>query len=255
MRIALTREISRSIARCELTHLERRPIDLDRARGEHRRYEEALASLGCRVERLPEEPGLPDSVFIEDAAVVLDELALLTRSGAASRRPERESVARALKPHRRLESVEAPGTLDGGDVLRVGRRLWVGVSSRSNEEGRRRLAGLARPLGYEVREVPVRGCLHLKSAVCAVDEGTLLLNPRWVSAEAFPGLEILEVDPDEPFAANLLSIGEALLHPAAHTRTRHRLEERGLRVVPLELDELAKAEGGVTCCSLLVDLA
>jgi dimethylargininase len=251
--IAITREPSRALERCELTHLERRPIDLERAREEHRRYEEALAAAGCRVERLAEEPGLPDSVFVEDAALVLEERAILTRPGAPSRRAERESLAPVLERYRRLERIEAPGTLDGGDVLRVGKRLWVGRSTRSNEEGRRRLAALTAPHGYRVEAVPVRGCLHLKSAVCAVAEKLLLLNPLWVDPEVFPGFEIVEVDPEEPFAANALKVGETLLHPAAHGRTRRRLEERGLEVLPVELSELAKAEGGVTCCSLLLE--
>jgi dimethylargininase len=253
MKVAITREVSRAVGRCELTHLERRPIDLGRARKEHRQYEEALAGLGCRVECLPEEPELPDSVFVEDAALVLDELAILTRPGAASRRPERTSVARALERYRELEAIEAPGTLDGGDILRVGRRIWVGRSSRSNGEGRRRLAELTAPRGYELREVPVEGCLHLKSAVCAVSQGILLLNPQWVDPGAFPGFEILEVDPEEPFGANALLVGETILHPAAHAGTRRRLEKRGLDVHSVELSELAKAEGGVTCCSLLLE--
>src|SRR5581483_10673932 len=134
-RIAVTRDISSGMRRCELTHLQRTVIDVALAREQHRVYEQVLRSLDCRIERLSEEPELPDSVFVEDAAVVLDEVAVITRPGAPSRRAETASVAAALGKYRELVRIESPGTLDGGDVLRVGRLLHVGVSSRSNRLG------------------------------------------------------------------------------------------------------------------------
>src|SRR5688572_29484443 len=168
MRIALTREVPPSIVHCELTHLARTPIDLARAREEHAAYEAALATLGCEVRRIAPAPELPDSVFVEDAALVLDEVAVLMRPGAASRRDEVGSVAGALAPYRPLLRIDAPGTLDGGDVLRSGRRVYVGQTPRSNAEGCRQLQALLAPYGYDVRAVAVQGCLHLKTAVTEV---------------------------------------------------------------------------------------
>jgi len=253
MRIAITREVSPAIGRCELTHLERQPIDVELARTQHRAYQACLARLGCRVYTLPAEPDLPDSVFVEDTAIVLDELAIVTRPGAESRRPEVAAIAEALRPYRTLYAIHAPGTLDGGDVLRVGRCLFVGLSTRSNAAAIEQMQALLAPQGYTVQGVPVAGCLHLKSAVTEVAPGTLLINRAWVDAAAFAGLELIDVDPAEPYAANALRVGEALIYPAAFPRTRQRLEARGLAVHPIDVSELAKAEGAVTCCSLMVE--
>ncbi len=255
MRIAITRPVGEELGSCQLTHLERRPIDLALARRQHAAYEAALAELGCRVERLVAEPGLPDAVFIEDAAVVLDELAIITRPGAASRRGETAAVAAALAPYRPLRSIDAPATLDGGDVVRLGRELWVGRSRRTNPAGIEQLRSIAAGAGYRVRDVPVEGCLHLKSAVTAIGEDRLLINPRMTDAGAFGGRRLIEVDPAEPLAANVLAIGERVITAAHQPRTNRRLESAGVRLRRVELSELAKAEGGVTCCSLLVEAA
>jgi dimethylargininase len=252
MRIAITRPVSASIGQCELTHLDRQPIDLDRARAQHHCYEQALAALGCRVERLPEEPSLPDAVFVEDAAVVLDELAILARPGAASRRPETRTVACALDPYRRLVPIRAPGTLDGGDVLRVGRTLYVGLSGRSNRAAIEQMRATLAPLGYTVQGVAVDGCLHLKSAVTQVAADTLLVNRDWLDVSAFGDLRLIDVDPAEPTAANALRIEGTVIYAAAYPRTRKRLEERGIEVHAVDVSELAKAEGAVTCCSLIL---
>jgi dimethylargininase len=206
------------------------------------------------VERLAAEPSLPDSVFVEDTAVVTEELAVVTRPGAPSRRPETPSVARALAPYRRLAHMAEPATLDGGDVIRLGRRLFVGRGSRTNEAGAEALRSLLAPLGYTVEAVPVSGCLHLKSAATAVAPGTVLLNPAWVAPACFGGLSVVEVDPEEPFAGNALWVSGTLLFPAAFPRTRRRLEERGLHVVAVDLSELAKAEGALTCCSVVLEV-
>ncbi len=253
MILALTRQVSPAIVRCELTHLPRKPIDLERARAQHRQYEEALRRLGCTVERLPTAPELADAVFVEDAAVVLDEAAVITRPGAASRRPELESVAQVLGRYRPLRYLQAPATLDGGDVLRVGRTLFVGRSGRSDGAGIAQLGELVADLGYEVRGVELKGCLHLKTAIGVVGPATVLCNPEWVDPGSFGEVEVIEVAPEEPFAANALLVGGGVIHSAAFVRTRERLVARGIAVTPVPADELAKAEGGVTCCSLIVD--
>jgi dimethylargininase len=252
MLIALTRAVPPSIAQCELTHVSRMPIDLARATLQHEQYEEALVALGCTVQRLPPTPDLPDSVFVEDTAVVLPEIAVVTRPGAESRRGEVAGVAAALAAYRELVIMEPPGTLDGGDVLCIGTRVYVGQSERSNAEGTRQLTDMLSPYGYEVQAVQMTGCLHLKTAVTRVAGDTVLLNPLWLDANVFEEFERIEVHPDEPFAANALLVGDAVLYPARHVRTRRRLEERGLDVRTIAADELEKAEGGVTCCSILV---
>ena len=253
MTIAITRPVSPAISRCELTHIDRKPIDLDRAIQQHGAYERCLAELGCRVVSLPPEPELPDAVFVEDAAVVVDELAVLTRPGAPSRRAETASVGRALAEFRPLGRIEAPGTLDGGDVLRLGRRFLVGQTGRSNAPGIDMLRTLLAPHGYTVEAVPVRGCLHLKSAVTRVAENAVLLNPAWVDAAAFAPSTCVEVDPAEPHAANALVVGQTVVVAAAYPCTAARLEAMGLRVVRLDMSELAKAEGALTCCSLILE--
>lgn len=253
MLIAMTREVSPSMGQCELTYLERVAIDIDLAREQHTGYERALAGLGCRVISFPAEPDLPDSVFIEDAAVVLDEVALITRPGAESRRAETERVAQKLGDYRRLVRIEAPGTVDGGDVLRIGKQIYVGTSGRSNRSGIEQMATALKSYGYQVTPVPVQGCLHLKSAVTLVGEETLLINRAWVDADYFPGFRLVDVDPREPDGANGLLVGEALIYSAAHPRTRERLEATGIRVVGVDVSEMEKAEGAVTCCSLIFE--
>lgn len=243
MRVAITRSVPPSIERCELTHLARDPIDLARAEAQHARYEALLEELGCAIRRLPARPELPDSVFVEDAAIVTDTIAVITIPGAASRRDETADVAAALRDYRELVFIEPPGTVDGGDVLRVGDRWFAGRSARTNDEGIRQLR---RFIGAEA--VDFRGCLHLKSAVTAIDEERVLLNPAWVDAR-WPHVE---VDPSEPYAGNVLLLGGSLV--AGHyPRTNDRLRALGLDVRAVDASELAKAEGAVTCCSVIVD--
>jgi dimethylargininase len=240
------------MARCELTHLARAPIDLELAAAQHRTCEQALRGLGCEVVSLAADPDLPDSVFVEDAALVFDDVAIVTRPGAASRRPETEALAPVLAQYRRVSFIAPPGTLDGGDVLRVGRRVFVGISGRSNESGIEQLGAIMWPYGYTVSGVPVRGCLHLKSAVTEVGPSTLLMNRAWVDAGLFRPATIIDVDPAEPHAANGLLVGGALIYPASFPRTQERLERAGVRVVTVDVSELQKAEGAVTCCCLIV---
>jgi dimethylargininase len=253
MPTAITRKVSPAITRCELTHLKRQAIDVAVAARQHEAYERCLASMGCRVVSLPVEPGLPDSVFIEDTAVVLDELAVVTRPGAASRRAETPGVSRVLAEYRPLAAIRPPGTLDGGDVLCVGRRVFVGLSARSSGDGIEQLRVLLSPHGYGVAAVAVTGCLHLKSAVTQVAPGLVLLNPEWVDPAAFGRSGRIEVDRSEPYAANALLIGDAVLYPTAFPRTAARLEGAGIRLAPVDVSELAKAEGAVTCCSLILE--
>ena len=250
--IAITREISPAIEHCELTHLERTTIDLARARAQHEAYEHALRELGCEVKRLPTTDTMPDSVFIEDAAVVLDELAVITRPGAESRRAETAAVSAAVRSYRPVAAILAPGTLDGGDVIVAGKRIFVGVGYRSNEAAVKQLRAIVSSQGYSVDAVPFTGCLHLKSAATLVADDLVLVNPAWVEPSRFHPLRTIEIDPSEPYAANALPVGDTVIYPEAFVRTRARLEAAGLKIRTVPADELAKAEGAVTCCSLLL---
>jgi dimethylargininase len=249
--VALVREVSPRLAACELTHLARQPIDFERARSQHAAYVDLLASLGCAVRSLPPAPDLPDSVFVEDTAVVFDELAIVTRPGAASRRAETATVDPVLREYRPVRVIEAPGTLDGGDVLVAGKQVYVGLSSRSNTSAVDQVRRWMEPAGYQVRGIAVQGCLHLKSAVAAVGDRLLLINPAWIDRAAFGDMGIVEVDPAEPQAANALRVGGAVIVPESFPATRARLEAAGVVTRGIDLSELAKAEGAVTCCSLI----
>jgi dimethylargininase len=235
-----------------LTHLERVPIDVALARRQHASYEAVLRDAGYSVERLAASPDMPDSVFIEDIAVVFDDVAVVTRPGAASRRSEIPAVAEALAPYRPLERIEAPATIDGGDVLVVGRRVFVGRSTRTTADAVEQMRSILAPRGYGVCEAPVRGCLHLKSAVTALADDLLLINPEWVDTALFPGFTFVAVDPSEPAAANAMRLEDRIVFPAAFPATAQRIARAGLRVETIDASELAKAEGAVTCCSLLI---
>jgi len=250
--VAIVRGVPGTLPRCELTHLAREPIDLARAALQHAAYADLLRSLRLEVVELPADPAFPDCCFVEDVAVVLDEVALVTMPGASSRRGEVEPVAEALSRFRPLERMLLPATLDGGDVLRVGRRLFVGRSARTNTAGVERLAAVAAPLGYQVVSVEVRGCLHLKSAVTALDEDRVLANPSWIDTAPLAGLERVEVAPGEPGGANVLGVrGVVVAHPG-FPRTLDRVAALGYEVRPLDVSEFLKAEAALTCKSLLL---
>jgi dimethylargininase len=249
---ALTREVSPAIGRCELTHLPRVPIDVPRARAQHAAYERALAAHGCVVERLAAGSDMPDSVFIEDIAVVFDELAVVARPGAESRRGEVDAVAQALGPFRPQVRLEPPATLDGGDVLAIERAVFVGASGRTNAPAVEQLRGALEPHGYTVRQAVVRGCLHLKSAVTALDGETVLMNPEWVDLSEWRTFRHIPVHRLEPDGANILRLGDRLLYAAAFPRTCDLLVSRGYHVGVVDVSELAKAEGAMTCCSLIL---
>jgi dimethylargininase len=253
MLTAITRAISPAIADCELSFIARQPINLARAHQQHHAYEQVLARAGARVISLPAEPELPDSMFVEDPAVVLDELAIILPLGTESRRAEAASVSKALSSFRKLEYIQLPGLLEGGDVLRIGRKLFVGMSKRSNAEGIRQLAAIVQRHGYEVLSVSVTGCLHLKSAVTSLGKNTLLANRRWLNTTPFTGFDWIDVAPEEPHAANALTVGDTLVFPSSFPRTLGRLESSGFHAVSLDISELQKAEAGLTCSSLIFD--
>jgi dimethylargininase len=252
MLTAITRAVSPAFANCELSFINRQPIDLAVAQRQHRNYEKTLEQLGAKVISLPAEPDLPDSMFVEDPAFVVHELAVIMLLGTPSRRPEAESLARALAPYRKLAYIIAPATMEGGDLLRIGKRIYAGLSRRTNEEGIRQLTALLAPYDYEIIPVPVTGCLHLKSAVTSLGNDTLLANRAWFQNDPFAGYTWIDVSPSEPHAANALAIDHQIIFPASFPHTKDRIEAGGFPVIPIDISELQKAESGLTCSSLLL---
>jgi dimethylargininase len=253
MLTAITRRVSPCLGECELSFVPRQHIDIATATHQHHAYEQRLASLGVRIIALAAEPELPDAVFVEDPAVVVDEVAVLTIMGTARRQPEVASVAAALSAFRPLEYLSEPARLEGGDVLRIERTLYVGASSRTNRAGIEQLAAGLSPYGYHVRAVDVKGCLHLKTGCSYLGRQTIVANRAWVDIMPIGGVEIIDTPAAEPWAANALVIGDVVLLPSSFPLTCTVLERRGFHVQTLEVSELMKAEAGLTCMSILFD--
>lgn len=250
---ALTRDVNVAMSECELTFLSRSSINVDNAMQQHKEYQSVLSEAGCKVLSVATEPGLADSVFIEDTALVLDELAILCRPGAASRRAEVTGTASVLRKFRRLESIQEPGTLDGGDLLVVGSVIFAGLSTRSNSDGIDQLRNIVSDYGFSVVAVETTKCLHLKSAVSVISPGVLLINPDWIDQSNFRAYELIAVDLTEAHAANALPVGKKLIYPTNFPRTAEKLSARGIDVAFVDVSELQKAEGAVTCCSLIFE--
>ncbi len=250
--IALVRSVSPTLERGERTFTDRLPIDVALATSQHQTYVRCLSELGAEVRTLPADPAFPDSVFVEDTALVLDEIAVIARPGAESRRGEVIPVVHALAELRDLAFIRTPGTLEGGDVLACGKTLFVGLSSRTDAEGIDQLQRSVTPFGYRVQVVPVHGTLHLLGACSRVAEDVLLVNRAWVDAERLTGCVILDVPPREPSAANTLRIGEEVVVAHGFPETEDLLGERGIPVRSVDVSEFQKAEGGVSCLSLLL---
>jgi dimethylargininase len=230
----------------------RQCIDTEKAINQHRAYEECLRQVGMHVISLPVEPELPDSAFIEDPAIVLDELALIGRMGAVARRGEAKSLTKLLSAIRPLKFMDPPATFEGGDRIRIGRTLFVGISSRTNLSGLEQLRRILVPFDYEVKAVNVTGCLHLTTGCSYLGNHTMLMNPDWIDASVFDGFNIIHTPPEEPWAANTIVLGDGvLLLSASFPRTRSLLEQRGFEVRVADISELEKAEAGLSCMSLI----
>jgi dimethylargininase len=254
MLVAITRAISPGLADCELTFLARQQIDVARAIEQHRLYEERLAQLGVRkIIQLPPDPGLPDSVFVEDTAIVLDELAVITRLGAASRQAETALVAESLLAYRPLRFIQPPATIEGGDVMHVDRRLFVGLSPRTNRAGVDQLRAFVEPYGYRVETIEAPGCLHLKTACTYLGQQTMLANRRWIDVQPLSEFTLIDVPEDEPWAANTLTVGGTVLMAEGFPGARTLLEERGFKTQTVDISELRKAEAGLTCLSVIFE--
>jgi dimethylargininase len=253
MLTAVTRIPSQSLPECELSFLERQPIDVGLARRQHRAYQDALRAAGTQVVELPALDQLPDATFVEDTTIVLDEIAIIAPMGALSRRAESAAMANVLSAYRPLHRLTPPATLDGGDVLRLGRTLWIGLTPRTNAEAVDQVGRLLAPHGYRVVPVPVTRCLHLKSGVTRLDDNTALVNPEWVDPAILGSVQVVPVDEAEPWGANALRVAETVIVPASEPRTRRRVKDRGFRTVAVDVSELQKAEAGVTCLSVVFE--
>jgi dimethylargininase len=252
---AYTRAVSPRLAECELTHLDREPISAETAAKQHGAYEQAIAAAGFELVRMPDLDAHADGVFVEDTAILLGDHAVITRPGAKSRRPETDSTAAALAKDFEVRHLDR-GTVDGGDVLLIGRTLYVGLSRRTDRQGASALSEAVAPLGYEVAPVELDACLHLKSAASYLGQDAdgrprLLVNQDWIDPALFDGIEPLSVAPDEPFAANVVRLGDRLIAAAVYPRTIGRLRQAGFNTVMVDVSELAKAEAGLTCMSLI----
>lgn len=235
------------------TFIDIEAIDLELARTQHEGYRAMLERAGARVVVLDGNLAHADAVFVEDTAIVLDELAIITSMGAPSRRKEPRAIEPELRRHRsEVLHLALPATIDGGDVLRVGRTLFVGSSARYNPAGYAALAEATRRFGYEVRSVRIEGCLHLKTACTALPDGRLLVNPRWMDARDLSGFTQVPVPEEEPDGANVALVGERVLMGSTHPRTIELVLSLGFDVDSTDLSEFAKAEGCVTCLSILV---
>ena len=250
--IALTRRPAFALVNCEVGYAPRQEIDLHLAFQQHEAYCQALRQLGVVVEVLPSEEAFPDSVFIEDNAVILDELAVMTSMGPPSRQGEPALLFPVLARHRRLATIAPPATIEGGDVLRMGKTLYIGVSTRTNREGVEALRVIVEPLGYQVAPVGVQACLHLKTACTALDDETLLVNPDWIDSDPLGAFRLLHVPAEEPFGANVLRLPGGVLVQTSSPLTRDVIESQGFAATCVDLGEFAKADAGLTCLSLLI---
>jgi dimethylargininase len=249
--IALTRKPSPLLETGERTHIGRDAIDFARALAQHDAYRGALAELGATVSRLDDGDAFADGVFVEDTALVLDEVAISMRPGAQSRRDEVPGIVAALMGYREVITIGAPATIDGGDIVVVRQQILVGRSARTNTDGIEALAGVARRFGYTVRGVRMNGCLHLKSGCTALPDGRLLINRRWIDERDVADFDFVDVPVSEPWGGDVAYIGDTVIAATAFSKTLETLTGHGFRTRPVDVSEFAKAEGGVTCMSLI----
>lgn len=252
---AIAHKVSPQIAECELTFLDRSPIDLELAARQHDAYCSLLRELGVTVELLSGNEPYPDSCFVEDTAVVVSELAVICCPGVPSRRPETELIERELAKYRETARISLPATIEGGDVLRIGKKMFVGQSRRTNSKGIQELWRIMEPYGYSVTPVKIKDSLHLKSACTSIDDETLFLNPEWVDLTPFKEFNLVYTPPEEPWSANLLRVGEAVCIQAGFPAAAELIERLARRVEIVDTSELRKAEAGLTCSSIIFESA
>lgn len=249
--IAITHLPSPNMQQGERTFAGDDVVDNALALRQHGAYRDALRSCGANVVVLDIYRSMPDCVFVEDTALVLDELAVMMSPGAESRRGEPIGIEPTLREHRSIERVSLPATIDGGDIVRAGRDLYVGRSPRTNAAGIESLRQIVQRYGYTVTAVPVRGCLHLKTACSALPDGRFLVNDGWIDASVLPTTKLIQVPDGEQWSGDVLAIGDRIIASDAFPETLMLLESAAAAVIPVSVSEYAKVEGGVTCLSLV----
>lgn len=251
MLTAITHSPSSLLNNCELTFLRPEKINFEKAKRQHKNYCQMLEKCDVKVLVLNKNTDLPDSAFVEDTAIVLDEIAIITPMGVASRQNETKLIEIELEPFRPIVKVESPAKIEGGDVLRIGKNLYVGNSTRTNTKGIKALAKIVKPFGYKVIEVKVHNSLHLKTACMALDDETILFNPKWFDSEVFKDFRKIEISSNEPFAGNILKIKDTICIHSGFSKTREIIEKLGFKTKKIDISEFLKAEAGLTCLSLI----
>lgn len=251
MLTAITHIPSPSLNQCELTFLSPQPIDIDKAIIQHKSYCDMLRRCGLNVITLDKNSSLPDSVFVEDTALVLDELGLMMSMGIVSRQEEMRVIETELTKFRSIKNIKLPARLEGGDILRIDKSLYVGFTSRTNIKGVRALEESVKQYGYSVIGVNVPGCLHLKTGCTALDDQTILINPEWIDLKPFEDFNRIVVPNGEPFAANILRLGNTVCMHSGFVKTRQMVEQLGYDIEVIDISEFLKAEAGLTCMSLI----
>jgi dimethylargininase len=248
---AITRGVSRKIAACELTYRSREEVNYEKAATQLERYCELLREWGLDLMPLAASDSYPDCCFVQDTAVVLDEVCIIASMGAPARRGEVSEIEKLITPFRTIRRIFSPATLDGGDVVQFGKRLFVGLSSRTNARGIAALGRIVEAFGYTVVPVTVKGGLHLTTGCGIVNDETVLLNPRWLDASAFKGLRQLHVSEKEPWAANTIRVDDAVCLEEGAPRTLDLVQPHVGSIDTLDISEFRKAEGSLSCLSLI----
>jgi len=249
---AITRSISDRFQEAVTLAPALEPINVSLARKQHSAYVAALRFLGLTVTELPPLAEHPDCCFVEDCAIYAEGVALITQLGAPSRQGEESTVADALAPFARIERMTAPATLDGGDCMRVGKRWYVGQSARTNAAGIAKVRAVFEPLGFEIDEVPLNNVLHLKCVCSPLGDNCILLAHGSLPRHTFRGVEVVEIPEDETYAANCVRVHDTVLVSRGFPNAATALKAAGFTVLPLEMSEIKKADGSLTCLSILL---
>lgn len=239
-----------NLQNCELTYLESEKIDMQKALEQHQAYIKMIQECGVEVDVIQDNLDLADSVFVEDPIIVFDEVAVLTSMGVESRRGESEALENYFSKIKPIKHIKLPAKIEGGDVLVIGKTVYVGLSPRTNQEAINKLSNILEPYGYEVIGVKVHGCLHLKTGCTALDEKTVLINKEWVDEQPFKKYHLLDTLKDEPFGANIMQINGYICMNEAFPKTLEFVKTLGYKVKSCDISEFVKAEAGLTCMSV-----
>ncbi len=249
-RYTITRKPGENFAKGITTFKDEIPPSYELMVKQHETYVKTLRSFGLEVIVLDPLPEYPDAHFVEDTAVVTPAVAIITNPGAESRKGEADAIAPVLARYRKTVRIQAPGTLDGGDVLMVGTHFFIGLSERTNQEGTEQLGRILETYGNTWTMVPVVTGLHFKSSVNYVGKNILLVTEDFVDLDELKDYEKIIVDKDEAYACNTLLANDRLITPKGFPRTRKKLEAIGLEIVELDVSEVRKMDGGLTCLSI-----